>query len=460
MKPLAALLMLAAAALAQHGVTELACPSGIQYRIARDIDGDGFDDLLLVTAREVWVYRGTATGMRRQPDRKNALPRGTALFHIGLRGGPRPQFLFRTAAAYFAGENRVGPAGPGLPPRVGNVLWRLLFTDLDGDTTPDIVDVSLQGYRILFGDKTETLLPPELSEVAETAVDSESDRLLARLAFAAWHGGNFDGDKNRDFAVMREKGLLVYTGDDKGKFDAERSFELELDEAKDAELTLRDFNEDGQTDLLAVDRKKGRATLLVADPAEGLRKPKRVRLTVPGRMRLTIVSDLDGDGRPDLALPFLPKISIQDVVRVVARREVVLRVPLFLNHGGDRVFAVRADANFSLPVRVRVRTDNVGRLRLGGLVVVEYGGDLDGDGRKDLVVTETPTRLAVRRGVPKGVFADRTDRWIDIPDCSAFDEIRSLAANLNGDASSDIILHYKGAGRRPDRLFALISRKK
>jgi hypothetical protein len=458
MSRLGVLLLLAAAAAAQHTVTELTCPADIQYRIARDVDGDGFDDLLLVTSREVWVFRGSERGLRRQPDRKSALPQGTALFHIGLRGGPRPQFLFRTAAAYFAGGNRVGPAGPGLPPRVGNVLWRLLFTDLDGDATQDIVDVSLQGYRILFGDKTEILLPPELREVAETAVDAASDRLLARLAFAAWHGGNFDGDKNRDFAVMREKGLLVYPGDDKGKFDAERSFELELAEAEEAELTLRDFNEDGQTDLLAVDRKKGRATLLVADASAGLRKPRRVRLAVPGRMRLTIVSDLDGDGRPDLALPFLPKISIQDVVRVVARREVVLRVPVFLNRGGDRVFAARADANFSLPVRVR--TDNVGRLRLGGLVVVEYGGDLDGDGRRDLVVTETPTRLAVRRGVPEGIFADRTDRWIEIPDCSPFDEIRSLAANLNGDRSSDIILHYKGAGRRPDRLFALASRKK
>ena len=34
---------------------------------------------------------------------------------------------------------------------------------------------------------------------------------------------------------------------------------------------------------------------------------------------------------------------------------------------------------------------------LGGLVVVEAGGDLDGDGRPDLVVTRDTDRLALHR---------------------------------------------------------------
>ena len=46
-----------------------------------------------------------------------------------------------------------------------------------------------------------------------------------------------------------------------------------------------------------------------------------------------------------------------------------------------------------------------------------------------------------------------------IPDCSEYDAVYTAAARINGDRASDIILHYAGAGRRPDRLFLLLSRK-
>ncbi|MHC4956107.1 MAG: FG-GAP repeat domain-containing protein, partial [Planctomycetota bacterium] len=287
-----------------------------------------------------------------------------------------------------------------------------------------------------------------------------SARHVARYSLGAWTDGNFNGDLRPDFAVETDEGLLVYLGDAKGRFAPGRTLRVPIPEAKDSDLSYLDLNRDGQTDVLAVQRKSGRAVVFTASPTKGLLKPYRFELAVPGHMRYPVLTDLNGDGQPDLALPYVPKPGFADAVRVLARGEFMVRAPVFLNRGGRRPFAATADTRLTLPVRMRMQADATGRIRVSGLIIVEYGGDLDGDGRKDFVVTERTDRLAVYRGVPHTVFRDEVWKHIDIPDCAAFDTVQSAAADLNGDNRSDIILHYRGEGRRPDQVHLLLSRKK
>jgi len=134
-------------------------------------------------------------------------------------------------------------------------------------------------------------------------------------------------------------------------------------------------------------------------------------------------------------------------------------VPIFLNRGGARPFPRLADRRLSLPIRIRVTSSASGKILLSGLVVIEHGGDLDGDGRRDLLVTERTDLLALYPGVPGKVFAEKPARHVPIPDCAVFDRVDSTAARLNSDQVSDIILLYRGAGRRPDRLVLLVSGK-
>ena len=76
-------------------------------------------------------------------------------------------------------------------------------------------------------------------------------------------------------------------------------------------------------------------------------------------------------------------------------------------------------------------------------------------------VSLRPTLLAVHLGSKDDVaFATEPSIKIPIPDSSLFQSIKSAAEDLNGDHLSDIILHYIGAGRRPDRVILLLSRKK
>jgi hypothetical protein len=466
MRWLCAILLFAAAATADHEVLRLDCPKEIEYRVVRDLDGDGLDEILMVNRQEAWIWKGRREKTGAAPDARIQLPEGAALFDVGDAGGGGQEFVVRTRKAYWALRPGVPPrrlehvSGPGLPVKSTTLLWRGFFHDLDLDGKADFVDVSLQGYRIDFAAGGSTLLPALVSERCETSAQAASERLIARYALGEWAKGNFDGDLRPDFAVMTPRGLIVHTGDAKGRFHASRTLEIELPEAAEAELTYADFNRDGRTDLLAVAREEGEATLLLADTERGLRSVRRRRLKLPGEMRYPVVTDFNRDGLVDLALPYLPRVTVEDAVRVVLRNEVFIKVPLFLNRGGEHCFRPVADNQMTLPVRVRMGTDSAGRIRLSGLIVVEYEGDMDGDGRRDLIVTRKPDLLGVHKGVPETIFRDEVSARIPIPDASEFDQIRTVAANLNGDDLSDIILHYRGAGRRPDRLFVLWSRKK
>jgi len=457
-------LLLACAASAAPEVLELSCPPRVSYRVYRDLDHDGCDDLIAVGEREAWVWHGGIL-IPTLPDAKLALPEGAALFDVGPAEAKEQTLVVRTAGGYFAlrggetPEPLPHPSGPGLPPSPGNVLWRAFFGDFDRDGRTDFLDVSLAGYTIAFAAGGEVRLPPLLLETAATRAVAASGKLVARYALGEWANGDFDGDGRPDFAVLKPDGLCVYPGDDRGRFDPARASDVPLPDAQGADLWFRDFNGDGFTDVLAVKRHEGQASVILASAEKGLAAATRLGFTVPGELRSPVLADLDGDRKIDLALPFTARPSIEAAVRAIARGEAMVKVPVFLNRGGRACFAPRADAQFSFPARLRISADSASRIRIGGLIIVEYGGDVDGDGRTDLVVSLGPSRLGIFRGVPEGLFEKEPSSTVEIPDCSDYEAVYTAAASLNGDGTSDIILHYAGAGRRPDRLFLVLSRE-
>ncbi len=464
MRSMAIALLLAGAASAAPEVAELACPPRISYRVYRDLDHDGMEDLIVVGEHDAWLWRGKRR-FAPEPDAKFRMPAGAALFDVGPAEAKEQALVVRTAEGYFALRPDASPealphrSGPGLPSSPANVLWRAFFGDFDRDGKTDFLDVSLAGYTIAFAAGGQVRLPPLLLETAATRAVAASGKLVARYALGEWAHGDFDGDGRPDFAVLKDDGLRVYPSDAEGRFDPARASELALPEALGADLWFRDFNGDGFTDVLAIKGHEGQASVILAGEEKGLAAASRLGFTVPGELRSPVLADLDGDGRIDLALPYTARPSIEAAVRAIARGEAIVKVPVFLNRGGRACFAPRADAQFYFPARLRITSDTAGRILIGGLIIVEYGGDVDGDGRTDLVVSLGPTSLGFFPGVPEGLFAKEPSERVEVPDCSDYEAVYTAAARLNGDASSDIILHYAGTGRRPDRLFLLLSRK-
>ncbi len=455
-------------AAAEHTVFELKAPHRIAYRALRDIDGDGLTDLVAITSTEAWIWRGRKEALPAEPDARVALPKGAAFFDLGDLDPALPgeEILVRTAAAYWqlkmdgAAKKLPHPSGPGLPAQPANVLWRGMTVDLDKDGKRDLVDVSLDGYTIHFASKQTVTLPVRATETTDTGARLASERYVARYAFGAWTDGQFDADLVPDFAILRDGALWVYPGDKDGRPQNEKRFRIDLPEAATSDLTFLDLDGNTKTDVIAVDRKAGTAVIFFAR-AGGLRKSHRVPLKVPGRMRPPILCDFNGDGWKDLALPFYPTPNVSVVVQAALRGEVPIKVPIFLNRPTQRP-SIRRIANTSItfPVRIRLRADAGGRLSISGLVIVEYQGDLDGDGRLDLVISKKPDLLAVHPGVPVTVFHERARTTLRVPDATPYDSVSSNAADLNGDGLSDIILSYHGSGKRADRLLLLLSGKK
>ena len=89
------------------------------------------------------------------------------------------------------------------------------------------------------------------------------------------------------------------------------------------------------------------------------------------------------------------------LVHAALRGEVPVKVPIFQNQPGKAApFRRLASESHTFPVRIRIGSDAAGRISVSGLVIVEYGADLDGDGRKDLVVSQKTDRLVVHPGRP------------------------------------------------------------
>ena len=83
--------------------------------------------------------------------------------------------------------------------------------------------------------------------------------------------------------------------------------------------------------------------------------------------------------------------------------------------------------------------------------------DLDGDGRKDLVIRTGPDTLSVYRGTADGVWS-ATATSIAIPAMGASPDIEGYAGDLDGDGKDDIVLLYRAPPGGADRTVVVMSR--
>ena len=83
--------------------------------------------------------------------------------------------------------------------------------------------------------------------------------------------------------------------------------------------------------------------------------------------------------------------------------------------------------------------------------------DLDGDGRKDLVIRTGPETLSVYRGTAEGVWATKATT-IAIPAMGRSPDIEGYASDLDGDGRDDVVLLYRAPPGGVDRTVVVMSR--
>jgi hypothetical protein len=241
----------------------------------------------------------------------------------------------------------------------GNEPTDIAIADLDNDTNPDVITTSLDdnNARILLGNGDGTFAPVFTIPMIASPVSIAT--------------GQFDGDANVDLAVIGGSpgpaAVHYYFGDGMAGF-SQGSFSPVGEGASAVEIG--DFNEDGQVDLVVLNRDSRDLSVLIGLGNGMFQAEARYVLdgtSIPVDSILT-VADLNSDGHQDLIVP------------------------------DDLVVYGFGDGTFS-PYR---------RLNYDGASLIYAVDDVDGDGHADLVGGGSSSQIHLWPGQPDGGFGDIT----------------------------------------------------
>ena len=378
--------------------------------IARDLNGDGRDDLLVPDTEGFWISIQAPGGTFAQP----------------VKLGPPDPYLAATAL----GESRTH-AEVGINP----TTWpwyssRVHQADYDRDGRPDLVFWNEDHFDVHFQDAHGQFDP--VAQAFPTDVPFDADGTYALL-----------------FEYTNENPLRLILG-------LRKKTQITMLHA------LRDVNGDGIADLttlslegrsLANHRGVYRVHFGAAAPG-GTAFGREADVTVRPRGKAGALQasgyssvwmrDFDADGDTDVLFRDVA-VGIGGMVRAMAGKSVALNVEFYrMEEGGfPRGRAVRR--------RIRPRLYPIGAGVFFPPVLI---GDLHGDGRLDLVFGKSRKELRVFAGVDgPDAFARRPQKLsVALPD----DERNTRLVDLNHDGKQDILIYNTRA--KPHRLTTLITR--
>lgn len=435
---------------------ELPLPPDAAAMVVGDADGDGQDDLVVVTesGKGAGAKRVELVVVRFGADGKAGAPRpvdvgsGPLLWDVdhglwaidreGLvkldpDGGP-PARLARFPSVLAA----LGPATP---------IHGDFAHDLDGDGVPELFAWSA-GRWLAFRAGGAPL--GGIPAPAEGRVDLDrragAPSIAAALTPPPLVVADVDGDRRGDLLLpARDQVKVYFTGDAVGARAATLRLPLDLEPRDDgpiadgetrrvvADAWFEDLDGDGKADLAAqrlvmTGTFFGATTELVYARGTGSGfEPPRTVTTRAAAFQVRLL-DVDGDGDRDFLAPTVD-VGIANLARALLAREV--RVDLALYRHDGRQLAAEATPLHALNFPVEAPD----RLQ------AELSGDLDGDGRLDLVTNDGADRILVFRGVEGGIAAEAAwERAVPVP--RGDDAV--LVHDLTGDGRAEVVVWGPG----------------
>ena len=380
--------------------------------IARDLNGDGHDDVLLPDLDGFWVSIQSLHGT----------------FAAPRKLGPPEPFLDATLVEYRQTYREIGITSQTLP----WYLSRVHRMDYDRDGRDDIA--FWNGDHFLFYRQNET--------------------------------GGFE-DAPRTFSV-----------DFSFDFDAAYGLAFQFPDASLASMLLglrprtehtalyafRDLNGDGVSDAVTLSlagrspfRMRGRYDVRFGRPTPGgtsfpasadtcVEAPGRSGGLQPWGYASQRFLDLDGDGLTDMAMGAV-NTRPGGMFRATVGNSITMDLALHTLRNDE--YSAKPDWNR------RVRSPFSPLDRRGPLFPTVLTGDIDGDGRADLLVGERWNELRVFLGTPgRRLLAEGP---IAVPVAIPADERTTMLSDLDGNGKADVVIQHP-ATSDPGRLTLLMAR--
>jgi hypothetical protein len=457
--------------------------------MAADLDGDGLEDVIVLHTKgfppegERWVsffWQRPDGGFSTAADLAWELPDSVVAVDVGdIDGDPGVELMVLTPegvsrAACDRTDGRVT-----LEPVIGGVDGALLpsketapvidFTqDWTGDGRDDIAVMS-PGAVLMFDSLPDySFADPETVEVESrvgiSVNETEDGRqfpavsLTSRIPFL--EPVDLDGDGDFDLVVhwddhvrfhLRNDGALSRTPDRslwlRLLSESERSsLDLELG------VTVIDVDGDGIGDLYGgksarqgVSDFSSSLVLYFGDGSLNFEGEPDWKADVQGMSQGHWI-DLDGNGRRELVLPVV-SLGIADIIRILISKNVKVQ---FYFYFVPETREIPQEPDFVKEVTLEVGLEEGGEAQ-----IVDFEGDYNGDGRKDMVVATEKDELSVFLGKEpsKGeLFERRPEEKIPVQTFGHFD-----ALDLNGDGRDDMILYYRANPKMRSRAAILVN---
>lgn len=260
---------------------------------------------------------------------------------------------------------------------------------------------------------------------------------------------DYDGDGRKDLVASQGANLAVFRQQPDGGFDHDPTWQLRLDlpepplkegkkqrgEQNPPMILVDDVNRDGHLDVIVSQLVGGfgdlkSQTFIYYGRTGGLAKNKWDReIDVAQAGTFPLLRDLDGDGKLDLIIPYVP-IDILSIAKMIITTSLDVRFKMFVL-GKDGRYPALPTAEESSAIKINWRELTVE----GGVPNVD--GDFDGDGINDCVVGKNVKELQLLRGLGGGAFAKEPVAVIPVPA-----PLFPVVADLNHDGLADLAISY------------------
>ena len=266
-------------------------------------------------------------------------------------------------------------------------LGALALADVNGDGKPDIAVIDRHGYSVsvLLGNGNGTLQTQNTFSTGPFSPNS--------LA-----AGDVNGDGIPDFVLAGHNELIVLLGNSNGTFQAPEFFPTG---PHPASAVIADVNGDGKPDIVVANQYAYSVSVLLGN-GNGTFQPQQTFVTIAGPYSVAI-GDVNGDGILDIVVGNSPP-SQSAVCVLLGNGNGTFQTPLSFATGGAFVKAVAI-------------------------------GDLNGDGKPDLVVANADPGLAILLGNGNGTF--QTPQSLP-----AIDDRPVALGDVNGDGRLDLVFEY------------------
>jgi VCBS repeat protein len=465
-------LLLAAAAAAgapRFRVQTLRVDGDVASVVPADLDGDGRKDVLAVykTGQPPYQRRFFAVFWNRagvfapRPDLTLSVDEAeTCAFDVGRTFGAGEDLLVITPRGVSAKSfpNRVPAPARKLveqttmfhQPILGELPRIRVLADVAGPESHDLLVPAL-GSLAIFRRGAE-----RYEKAAEVMIDMEvtggprrNQGIEVRYGFPALHVADSDGDGLRDLFAVQEDRVAIYRQGPGFTFhpqpDFSRDFAVRtpadhLERGTSATTLVADLDGDGIADLIV--RKQvfegvtsARSTSYVfLGRKDGFGKQPVQELESEGVTLLQPqLLDMDGDGHPDLVVPYT-SFGVFALIRMLTAKTAKVTFQIFPFDPRTRRFAPEPASERSLSFRIPLSGDT-------DLQAVSLAADVTGDHKPDLIFGAAEEELEIYPALGGGEFASSPVEVVEVRAAGVLD-----AVDLDGKGRSDLLLHYPQTG--------------